>query len=176
MKIIKWSLIAVVALAMLIAAIGLALPSTYRVVRAAEIKAPAAKVYALIQDPREWARWTVWNQRDPAMKMSYAGAARGQGAKWSWESRTEGNGSMEFTRAEADRMIGYRLSFPDFGMTSNGLLVLEESQAGTRITWSNEGAFGANPYMHYFALLMERMVGPDFEQGLARLKQVAESR
>lgn len=174
MKILKWSLIAVAALAILITAVGFALPSKYRVVRSTEIKAPAGKVYALIHDPRGWAKWTVWNQRDPAMKMSYAGAPSGQGARWSWESTTEGNGSMEFTRAEANRVIGYRLSFPDFGMTSTGLLLLDEGSAGTAVTWSNEGEFGANPYMHYLALLMDRMVGPDFEQGLARLKRLAE--
>ncbi|OGA68157.1 MAG: hypothetical protein A3F77_18445 [Betaproteobacteria bacterium RIFCSPLOWO2_12_FULL_67_28] len=77
-------------------------------------------------------------------------------------------------RAEFARLIEYRLSFPDFGMSSTGVLTLTAGVTGTRVSWSNEGDMGANPYLHYFALLMDRMVGPDFEQGLARLKMLAE--
>ncbi|OGA15470.1 MAG: hypothetical protein A3I63_02190 [Betaproteobacteria bacterium RIFCSPLOWO2_02_FULL_66_14] len=174
MKVLKWIVIGVAGLAVVLTLIGFLLPSTFRVERSAEIRAPAEKVYALIEDPRAWARWTVWNQRDPQMKMTYSGAASGPGAKWSWESKTEGNGAMEFTRADPGKMVEYRLSFPELGMSSTGRLTLLAGATGTRISWANEGDMGANPYMHYFAVLMNRMVGPDFEAGLARLKALAE--
>jgi len=174
MRILKWTAILVVGFVALAALVGLVLPSNFRVERSTEIRAPAERVYALIQDPREWAKWTVWNQRDPQMKMRYDGAPAGQGAKWSWESRSEGNGMMEFTRADPGRLIEYRLSFPDVGMTSKGALALTAGATGTRVAWSNEGDLGGNPFMRYFALFMDRMVGPDFEAGLARLKALAE--
>ena len=174
MRILKWLVIALASLAVLSAIVGYLLPAKFRVERSTEIRAPAEKVYALIQDPREWAKWTVWNQRDPQMKMSFSGAQAGQGAKWSWQSASEGNGAMEFTRAEPNKLIEYRLSFPDFGMVSTGAVVLTGGATGTRVAWSNEGEMGSNPYLHYFALLMDRMVGPDFEAGLARLKALAE--
>ena len=174
MKVLKWIVIGVAGLAVVLTLIGFLLPSTFRVERSAEIRAPAEKVYALIEDPRAWARWTAWNQRDPQMKMTYSGAPGGQGAKWSWESKTEGNGAMEFTRADPGKMVEYRLSFPELGMSSTGRLTLLAGATGTRISWANEGDMGANPYMHYFAVLMNRMVGPDFEAGLARLKTLAE--
>jgi uncharacterized protein YndB with AHSA1/START domain len=174
MKVLKWLLLVVASLAVLLALAGFLLPSKFHVERSTEIRAPVEKVYALIADPRQWARWTVWNQRDPQMQMSFSGAPTGQGAKWSWQSGSEGNGAMEFTRAEPNRLIEYRLSFPDFGMTSTGLLTLTGGATGTRVAWSNEGDVGGNPYLHYLALLMDRMVGPDFEAGLARLKTLAE--
>ena len=174
MKVLKWLLLVVASLAVLLALAGFLLPSNFRVERSTEIRAPVEKVYALIADPRQWARWTVWNQRDPQMQMSFGGAPTGQGAKWSWQSGSEGNGAMEFTRAEPNRLIEYRLSFPDFGMTSTGLLTLTGGATGTRVAWSNEGDVGGNPYRHYLALLMDRMVGPDCEAGLARLKTLAE--
>lgn len=174
MKVLKWLLLVVASLALLLTLVGYLLPSKFHVERSAQIRAPVEKVYALIADPRQWARWTVWNQRDPQMQMSYSGAPSGVGAKWSWQSGSEGNGAMEFTRAEPNRLIEYRLSFPDFGMTSTGLLTLTGGATGTRISWSNEGDVGGNPYRHYLALLMDRMVGPDFEAGLARLKTLAE--
>ena len=174
MKVVKRIVIGLVVLAVLFFGIGFLLPSKYNVARSTDIKAPAEKVYALMADPREWKRWTVWNQRDPAMKVTYAGAPSGTGAKWNWESKSEGVGEMEFTRAEPNRRIEYRLAFPEFGMISSGALTLLPSNGGTQVTWTTVGDVGANPINHYFAALMDRMVGPDFEGGLANLKALAE--
>jgi len=173
-KILKGIVIGIVVLAVLFFAIGFLLPSRYHVARSTDIKAPAEKVYALLADPREWKRWTVWNQRDPGMKVTYGGPPSGTGAKWSWESKTEGAGNMEFTTAEPNKRIEYRLAFPEYGMVSSGALTLLPSAGGTEVTWVTAGNVGANPVNHYFAALMDRMVGPDFEGGLANLKALAE--
>jgi uncharacterized protein YndB with AHSA1/START domain len=174
MKWFKRILIGVIALLLLFAAVGLALPSHFRVERSVTIAAPADKVYALIAAPCEWKRWTVWNQRDPDMHIQYAGPEAGAGARWSWRSPTEGNGDMEFTEAQPGRQLAYRLSFPDFGMQSKGLLRIEPQSSGVRVSWSNEGEMGASPVNRWFGLFMDRLVGPDFEAGLANLKRLAE--
>jgi hypothetical protein len=96
------------------------------------------------------------------------------GAKWSWDSKSEGRGSMEFMRVEPNRRVDYRLVFPDFNMTSRGSLVLEPAGSGTDVVWVHRGDTGGNPLKHYLAAMMDRMVGPDFEQGLANLKSLAE--
>lgn len=171
LKRIAFTLVVVVALLFLI---GLLLPSGFKVQRSTQIAAPPEKIYALIVDPRQWKNWTVWNRRDPAMTMTYAGPDSGAGAKWTWQSKTEGNGEMTFTAAVPGQRIDYSLTFPDFGMTSRGQLRLEPDGAGTRVTWTNEGDMGTNPIDRYFGLLMDRMVGPDFEAGLANLKSLAE--
>ena len=175
MKWLKWLLIGVAALLLLFAAVGLALPSQFRVERSVAIRAPAEKVYSLIAAPTEWKRWTVWNRRDPKMRMEYAGPAAGIGARWSWHSQTEGNGEMEFTEAVPGRSLAYRLSFPDLGMQSAGLLLIKPSGDGVRLSWSNEGSLGANPVNRWFGLFMDRLVGPDFEAGLENLKRLAEA-
>ena len=174
MKIIKTILITLVALVVLVIAVGFALPDSYKVERSLTMAAPADKIYPLIADPKAWARWSIWNQRDPAMKMEYSGAASGVGAKWSWDSKSEGKGQMEFTRAEAPGLIEYKLYFPDFDSSSSGRIALTPDGAGTKVSWSNAGSFGANPLLHYFAIMMDRMVGPDFEGGLNNLKALAE--
>lgn len=173
----RWLLRIVVALVLVVvflAGVGFLLPSSYRVERSVEIGAPAAKIYALLADPREWKRWTVWNQRDPAMKMEFSGPASGAGAKWSWTSKTEGSGAMEFVEARQDERIGYKLSFPEFGMQSGGQLTLAPAAGKVRVTWTNEGQLSANPLNRWFGLMMDRLVGPDFEAGLANLKRLAE--
>jgi uncharacterized protein YndB with AHSA1/START domain len=141
--------------------------------RSTVINAPAPKVYALIADPKAWVRWTVWNQREPGMKMAFSGAAAGQGAKWEWEGK-DGRGSMEFTGAQPDESIAYRLGFVEMNMFSTGVLTLAPQGQATRISWTNVGDMGRNPMMRWFAPFMDRMMGPDFEAGLANLKALAE--
>lgn len=159
---------------LLFAAIGLALPSKFRVERSVAINAPADRVYLLITAPAEWKRWSAWNQRDPKMRIEYAGPPSGAGAQWTWRSDSEGNGTMKFTEAVPDRMLVYRLSFPDFGMDSTGRLSIEPAGSGVRVSWSNEGDMGASPVNRWFGFFMDRLVGPDFEAGLANLKRLAE--
>ena len=174
MKWLKRIAFAVVAVFALLLVIGLLLPSGFRVQRTTVIAAPPAKVYPLIADPRNWKQWAVWNRRDPEMQMQYSGAESGTGAKWSWQSKTEGNGAMEFTAAVPNERIEYALSFPDFGMSSHGELGLAPDGSGTRVIWTNEGDMGGSPINRYFGLMMDSMVGPDFEAGLANLKTIAE--
>jgi uncharacterized protein YndB with AHSA1/START domain len=158
----------------LLLAIGMLLPSGFRIQRSVEMAAAPDRVYPLIADPREWKRWSVWNRRDPAMAMEYSGAPRGSGARWAWKSASEGNGEMEFTKVVANERVDYALTFPDMGMRSSGQLRLEASGAGTRVTWTNEGDMGSNPVNRYFGLFMDRLVGPDFEGGLKNLKVLVE--
>jgi uncharacterized protein YndB with AHSA1/START domain len=163
-----------VLVAVLVVVAGFFVPSTYRVERSLVIAAPPERLYPLVAAPRRWPEWSMWNRRDPAMAMSFFGPESGAGAGWSWVSRTEGKGRMTFLTADPARGFTYELYFPDYQSTSTGDIRFERQGAGTRVTWTNVGSVGANPLMHYMALAMDRMVGPDFEAGLANLKAIAE--
>jgi uncharacterized protein YndB with AHSA1/START domain len=171
---IKWLLVAAVALAALLLGGGLALSGEFQAVRSVRVDAPADKVYALIVDPREWKRWSVWNRRDPDMAITYSGPPSGAGAVWEWKSRSEGDGRMTFTAADPSRRLAFELYFPDFGTTSTGVLELAPAGSATQVTWTMNGNMGRNPVYRWMALFMDRMVGPDFEAGLANLKALAE--
>lgn len=173
-KAIQWTLAMVGFLALLVVGVGLFLPTQFAVERSIVIDAPADRVFNHIVDPREWKKWTVWNQRDPKMEIDYSGPPFGQGARWSWKSATEGEGSMTFSRVVPNERLGYELLFPEFGMKSEGDLILVPAGSATRVTWTNKGDVGRNPLKRYLAISMDRMVGPDFEAGLANLKRVAE--
>jgi len=174
MKVLKWLLIVVLALAAVLLIGGLLLSPKFTVTRSVLINAPADKVYALVADPRGWVQWSVWNKRDPAMQIEYAGPPSGTGAKWTWRSKSEGNGSMTFTAAEPGKRVAYDLFFPDFGTTSSGDLRFVTEGSATRVTWTMNGDMGRNPLFHWMALVADGMVGKDFEAGLAGLKTVAE--
>lgn len=175
MAILKKIFIALIVLVAGLAVIGFFLPAKFKIERSVTIAAPAEKIYPMISETRKWPTWTVWNERDPNMKIDYTGPASGTGAKWAWQSKSEGDGSMEFTSADASKGIGYKLVLADVGMISTGVLSMSPAASGTKIIWTNEGEFGGNPFMRYFGLVMDRMVGKDYEAGLAKLKKLVEA-
>jgi uncharacterized protein YndB with AHSA1/START domain len=174
MKVFKRILLGLVAIVILLVAVAYALPAHYIVVRSIVIDAQPEKIYPLVANTRAWKQWSAWNQRDPNMTIVYAGPESGAGAQWKWQSKSEGNGEMTLTAADPDRRIGYRLYFPDFNSTASGALTFDPVSAkATRVTWTNEGDLGNNPMMRWMGLMMDRMVGRDFDAGLANLKALA---
>ena len=174
MKFVQWTLATLGAIVLLVLVVGFFIPSAFSVQRSAVINAPPKKIFDYVVEPKKWAQWSAWSRRDPEMKVTYSGPPFGMGAKWSWVSKSEGTGTMEFTRIEPDKVVEYALYFPDYGMRSTGALRLEPEGNATKITWTNTGDVGGNPLKHYFTLMMDRWVGPDFEAGLANLKALAE--
>src|SRR5690349_13842399 len=175
MKIVQWTLAVVGAIALALVLGGFFVPSRFLVARSIRIDAPPRKIYDLVVEPRQWTRWSEWNRRDPGMKITYKGPPFGMGSRWEWVSKSEGTGSMEITRVEPDRAVEYTLSLAGFNLKSSGALRLAPQGAATLVTWTGSGDVGGNPLKHYLAMMMDRMVGPDFEAGLAHLKEVAES-
>lgn len=174
MKFFKWAVGGVLGLVALLALGGLFLSGSFQVSRSTLVAAPAERIYPLVAEPRRWKDWSVWNQRDPAMAISYSGPPSGVGAVWEWKSKSEGDGRMTFTAAEPGRRAAFELFFPDFGTTSRGELLLTPEGSGTRVTWNMNGEMGRNPLMRWMGLMMDGMVGKDFEAGLANLKKLAE--
>ena len=174
MRTLKWLIAGVLGLAAIVLAVGVVLPPKFTVTRSVLVNAPPDKIYPLVADPRGWKQWSVWNQRDPSMQVTYSGPPTGAGAKWEWKSASEGNGAMTFTAAEPAKRVAFDLSFPDLGTSSSGELNFVPQGYATQVTWTMNGDMGKNPVAHWFALFADNMVGKDFEGGLANLKRLAE--
>lgn len=174
MKIMLNLLAGLALLVLLLVAVAYLLPREYRVERAAVIRAPLPAVHAQLADLRAWNRWSVWHQRDPGMACTYSPAQGVVGAWSKWESRTEGNGMATLTEVSPQRIV-YRLEFADYGMQSAGSFELTPQPNGVRVVWASTGDLGRNPLSRWFGLFLDRMIGPDFEAGLARLKRNLES-
>lgn len=175
MKIVQWTLAVIGAIVLAAVVGGFFIPSSFLVNRSIIVHAPPKKVYDLVVEPKQWTRWSEWNRRDPDMKIIYKGPPFGIGAHWEWVSKSEGTGSMDITRVEPDRLVEYSLVFNDFNLKSTGMIKFDPVGNGTVVSWTNSGDVGGNPLKHYLALMMDRMVGPDFDAGLVNLKAVAES-
>jgi len=174
MRLLKWIAIVVAALAAVLVLGGMLLSPRFKVTRSIEVSAPPQKVYELVADPRRWKDWSVWNRRDPNMQITYSGPPSGVGAVWAWKSPSEGDGRMTFTATEPGQRVAFDLYFPDFGTTSRGELLFQAEGNVTRVTWTMDGDMGNNVLFRWMALFADRMVGKDFEGGLANLKVVAE--
>lgn len=174
MNILKWILGILLGLVVIIFAVALMLPNEYSVSRTVTINAPAEKIYTLVANPKEWKKWSVWNQRDPAMQMTYSGPASGAGAGWDWQSKSQGNGGMKFTAATENQKINYELHFEGMGKPSAGAMLFEAQSGVTKITWTMQGTSEGNLMMKLFAPFMDKMVGPDFQTGLENLKKLVE--
>ncbi len=170
----KWTAVIVVLVAIGLVGGGMMLSPAFTVQHSLIVNAPPEKVYAFVADPRGWKAWSVWNRRDPAMTITYSGPASGTGAAWSWQSASEGNGTMTFTSVEPGRRVAFDLHLADFGTTSRGELRFAPEGAGTRVTWTMDGDTGTNPLYHWFALFADAAIGPDLADGLANLKSLAE--
>jgi len=150
-------------------------PDVFRVHRSASIKAPPEKIAAVLTDFRRWEAWSPWEKMDPAMKRSYGGAEKGKGATYAWEGNGKvGQGRMEITES-APQKVAMDLDFvKPFEAHNKVAFVLAPKGDATEVTWS---MIGPVPYfakiMHVF-VDMDRMVGGQFETGLANLKAIAE--
>jgi len=97
------------------------------------------------------------------------------GATYSWDGKSTGQGTLTITKSEPGKGIGYDLSFQQGKFKSTGTITIEPAGEGFNVIWSNEGELGSNPINRYFGLMMDRMMGPDFETGLGNLKKRVEA-
>ena len=151
-------------------------PDTFRVQRAASIKAPPEKIFAVLNDFQKWSTWSPWEKKDPAMKRTFSAATSGKGAKYAWEGNKEvGKGSMEIAESVPPGRVAIKLDFvKPFEAHNIVEFKLEPKGDMTNVTWAMQGP---TPYfakiIHVF-INMDSMVGQDFEAGLANLKAAAE--
>jgi hypothetical protein len=177
MKILKKILLVLVGLIVLIAVVGLFLPSKYHVERSIVIQAKPAAIFPWINNLKKWNEWSPWTkEKDPTLVYSFDGPEEGPGAISKWEGKKFGDGSMRITESGETSGAKYALSFNRGKYLSTGTMAFEPQGEATQVRWSTDGDMGGNPLNRYFGLLMGKMIGPDFEEGLAKLKIKAEGK
>ena len=151
-------------------------PDTFRVERAASIKAPPEKIFPLINDFKRWDTWSPWEKKDLAMKRIFGATTSGKGATYAWEGNSDvGQGSMQIAESVAPSKVALNLDFvKPFEAHNIVVFTFEPRGDTTNVTWTMQGP---TPYfakiIHVF-MDMDSMVGKDFESGLASLKAAAE--
>lgn len=152
-------------------------PSDFRVTRTGTISAPASAVFEHVNDLQKWDAWSPWAKLDPEAKNDFEGPASGTGAIMRWAGNSKvGQGSMTITESRPDEFISFKLEFlKPFAATNTAEFSFNYENGQTTVTWS---MYGKNDFKgKAIGLIMncEKMVGGQFEKGLATLKSVVEA-
>jgi len=162
----------------LLVILGLALvqPDSFQVQRSATIKAPPEKVMAYLNDFHQWPAWSPWEKLDPAMQRSFEGAASGQGAVYGWSGNDEvGKGRMEIVESSVPTRLVIKLDFIEpFASSNRTEFTLQPQGDSTVVTWTMNGPSQFITKLMGVFVSMDKMIGKDFDKGLAQLKAVAE--
>lgn len=150
---------------------------SFRLTRSTVINAPPKTVHALINDYHHWAEWSAWETMDPpgTLQKTFSGPASGVGSKYAWVGPKTGTGSMEITGSDADRIVMNLDFLKPFEAHNKAEFVLTPDGGGTKVVWTMTGPHTLLSKIMHFFFSMEKMVGPQFEQGLAQMKKAAEA-
>jgi len=176
-KILLYGIVVIVLIIAIFCVVVAMQPAHYTVERSATINAPAPVVFAQVNDFHKWQAWSPWEKIDPNMKKEFSGAAAGNGAVYSWAGNNDvGEGRMTITDSRPSDLIKIKLEFvkpftatnaTDFTFTPQG------NQTNVKWTMSGDNNFIAKAFSMF--MNMDKMVGGDFEKGLAQMKTVSEA-
>jgi hypothetical protein len=151
-------------------------PTEFRIVRSAEIAAPAARIFEHVDVLKRWDAWSPWAKKDPNAVNRFEGPERGKGAIFHWSGNDQvGAGSMSILESEPGKFVRLRL---DFKKPMEDVAEVEfrfdPAGTGTRVTWAMSGTNGLVEKVFCLFMDLDQMVGGDFERGLASLKALSE--
>jgi hypothetical protein len=173
LPIILTSLATIVVLFLIIVALQ---PADYQITRSATISAPAGDVFAQVNDVRKFQDWSPWAKLDPNVKNTYEGPPAGAGAisKWTGNNKV-GEGTMTITDSKPNELVRMKLEFiKPFASVADVRFDFKPEGKGTSVAWMMSGK--KNFMSKAFCLFanMDKMVGGEFERGLANLKTLTE--
>ncbi len=149
---------------------------SYRVERSVTIDAPPERIYEQLVDFHNWPNWSPWEDLDPELQRTYSGAESGTGAVYAWSgNRKAGQGRMEITEATAPSRVAIDLVFvKPFKARNETAFSISQDGSRSVVHWTMRGEKTFMTKVMGLFTSMDKMVGPDFEKGLARLKATTE--
>ena len=170
--------IAVLGAAAAVVGIAARKPNEFRLSRSTRIKAPADRIFANLVDFHRWEAWSPWEKLDPALKRTHSGATSGKGAVYEWEGNAKvGKGRMEIVEAVSpNRMVIAMHFLKPMESRATTEFSLVPSGDATEVTWSMSGQSPFIQKVMGVLMDMDAMLGKSFEQGLASLKTISETR
>ena len=171
---IVFALVAVIAI---LAAVISMQPADFRISRSITVAAAPAVVFAQVNDFHKWEAWSPWAKLDSTMKTSFDGPASGEGASYSWSGDDKaGEGKMLITKSRPPELVLINLEFTrPMSATNLTEFTFKPQDQGTLVTWTMSGTNNFAAKAFHLVMDMEKLLGPDFEKGLAAMKVAAET-
>ncbi|GAA5125827.1 SRPBCC family protein [Luteolibacter yonseiensis] len=152
-------------------------PADFSYRRTATISAPPSAVFPHVNDLHKWQAWSPWAKKDPAAKNTFEGPPAGVGSSMSWAGNNDvGEGTMSVTGSEPDESVRFKLEFrKPFAGTNFADFTFKPEGGQTVVTWTMTGK--NTFFFKAFSLFVDcdKMIGGDFEKGLADLKKIVET-
>lgn len=151
-------------------------PPRFHVERSIAIAAPPERAFSQVVDFHQWATWSPYEKLDPGMKRTYSGAPSGMGATYAWAGNGKaGEGRMTIDESDSPSKIGIRLEFlKPFKATNRATFTFVRTGTDTKVTWAMDGNNNFISKAFHLVMDMDKLVGSDFERGLASMKANAE--
>lgn len=174
------ALYAVLALGLVVAGVlayATTLPDRFEVARSTTIAAPPETIFPMIDNLRTFATWSPYETKDPDMKRTFSGPESGVGARYDWEGdRQVGKGTLVIAQSAPPSKVMIDLTMLKPIEARNAVTFTLAPEGGsTKVTWAMAGAVPLVARIVHLCFDMDRMVGGDFEAGLASLKAKAEA-
>jgi hypothetical protein len=180
---LRYVAIALVAVVVVVLGVAATRPDTFTITRSTTMAAPPSVAFGLVNDFHRWAGWSPWDKLDPSMKRTFEGPTAGVGAKYAWVGNKDvGEGRMTIVGARADQQVDIKLEFLK-PFAAENRTVFDFEPAGTaaapappttKVSWTMSGTNDLMGKLFSLVMDMEKMVGPDFEKGLAGMKELAD--
>jgi len=170
-------LIGVVVIILILVIVIATRPSDFRYARSATIAASPAVIFAHVDDFKKMDVWSPWLKFDPNVKITHEGPPSGVGAIESWDgNKNVGAGRMTITDSRPNELVQLKLEFfRPFAATNTAEFTFEPQSGGTTVTWAMMGKYNFMTKAMGLFMNMDKMIGGNFEKGLAELKAIAES-
>ena len=176
MRVVLWILGALVAALGVLAAVIASRPDEFRIERSVSMAAPPDIVFGLVNDFHKWEGWSPWAKLDPGMQIQYDGPPSGVGAQYLWNGdKRVGEGRMAITQSKPNELVAVDLQFlKPFPAHNVATFTFAPDSAGTRVSWAMSGHSTFMGKAIGLIMNMDKLVGRQFEQGLASLRTQAE--
>jgi len=176
MNVVLYVLLFIALVLLILFVIAARRPDRFVVRRTADIRAPTDRVFALIDDFRQWPRWSPWEKLDPNLKRTLSGAEAGRGSVYEWEGdKRVGAGRMEIMDSVPHARIDIKLTFlRPFRADNRTTFAITPVDGASHVLWEMTGTNNLLFKLMGLVMNMDKMVGTDFEKGLAAMKAEAE--
>ena len=152
-------------------------PAASTISREIVIKASPETLFSYINNSKKMNEWMPWQDSDPGVKMQYSGPEEGVGSKSSWDSNGKmGVGNAVVIESIPNKSVKTQLTYTKpMEMSQLAEMTLTPVEGGTNVKWSVDGHNGFFFRLMGVIMNVEKMVGGEFEKGLAKLKILAET-
>lgn len=178
MKIVVICLLVLVGLLGVLSVVIAMQPSEYRIERSATMSAPATEIFPHVNDLHQWGQWSAWDKIDPKMTKTFEGPEAGKDSSYSWVGNNDvGEGKMTIIESRPDELVRIKLEFfkPMSGAGTAELTFQPEGDQ-TKVTWAMFGPKNFLAKAIHLCMNMDKMIGDKYEESLAALKSIVESK